>query len=225
MIDPGFSLSLAVSAVLLEIASATMNPKHYIVGTAGHIDHGKSTLVEALTGTDPDRLPEEKARGMTIDLGFAHVDIPDPEDPKTLFSLGVVDVPGHADFVKNMVAGVGSIDLALIVVAVDDRWMPQTEEHVQIIRYLGVKSAVVALTKSDVVDDPSDAIAAVRLELEGAGYPDAPIIPVSAIGGTGLDELKAAIVGALRDVPEPADIEKPRLHVDRVFSPAVSAPS
>ena len=136
--------------------------KPYIVGTAGHIDHGKSTLVEALTGTDPDRLPEEKARGMTIDLGFAHVDIVDPENSNSVFSLGVVDVPGHADFVKNMVAGVGSIDLAIIVVATDDRWMPQTEEHVQILEYLGVRSAVVALTKSDLVDDPAEAKENVR---------------------------------------------------------------
>ena len=97
-----------------------MPSRPYIIGTAGHIDHGKSSLVLALTGTDPDRLPEEKARGMTIDLGFAHLDIADPGDPATTYSLGIIDVPGHADFVKNMVAGVGSIDLALIVVAADD---------------------------------------------------------------------------------------------------------
>src|SRR3954467_7780065 len=119
----------------------------YIVATAGHVDHGKSSLVKALTGTDPDRLPEEKARGITIDLGFAHLDLAETE-----ISAGIIDVPGHEDFVKNMVAGVGSIDLALFVVAADDGWMPQTEEHLQILTYLGVEHAVVALTKSDLAN-------------------------------------------------------------------------
>src|SRR5215212_9353630 len=118
-----------------------------VIGTAGHIDHGKSSLVKALTGTDPDRLPEEKARGITIDLGFASLELPDASGGS--FQLGIVDVPGHEDFVKNMVAGVGSIDLALFVVAADDGWMPQTEEHLQILSYLGVTRAVIALTKSD----------------------------------------------------------------------------
>ena len=193
--------------------------KHYIVGTAGHIDHGKSTLVEALTGTDPDRLPEERARGMTIDLGFAHLDIPDSDDSSVVLSLGVVDVPGHADFVKNMVAGVGSIDLALIIVAADDRWMPQTEEHVQIIQYLGVKRAVVALTKSDLLDDSSDAILGVQEQLLGTAFEDAPIVPVSAIGGDGLDDLRSVIAVTLREVEPSPDLSKPRLHVDRAFSP------
>src|SRR5437588_8882737 len=130
-----------------------MTEKHVILATAGHVDHGKSALVKALTGTDPDRLPEEKARGITIDLGFANLQLSGP--PSTLnpqpstFSVGIVDVPGHEDFVRNMIAGVGSIDLALLVVAVDDGWMPQTEEHLQILLYLGVKRVVVALTKSD----------------------------------------------------------------------------
>ncbi len=196
-----------------------MTRRHYIVGTAGHIDHGKSTLVEALTGTDPDRLPEEQARGMTIDLGFAHVDILDPEDSETLYSLGVVDVPGHADFVKNMVAGVGSIDLALIVVAADDRWMPQTEEHMQIIEYLGVTRAVVALTKSDLLEDFSEAILGVQERLVGTVFANAPVVPVSAIGGDGLDDLRATMAKALAEVPQSPDIGKPRLHVDRAFSP------
>lgn len=196
-----------------------MTRKHFIIGTAGHIDHGKSTLVEALTGTDPDRLPEEQSRGMTIDLGFAHVDIPDVQEPDSVFSLGVVDVPGHADFVKNMVAGVGSIDLLLIVIAVDDRWMPQTEEHVQIVQYLGVSNAVVALTKSDLVDDPAPAIAQVREKLQGTAFADAPIVPVSAIGGDGLEELRQAMADTLRAADPPADAGKPRLHVDRAFSP------
>src|SRR5205085_2323924 len=126
-----------------------------IVGTAGHIDHGKSALVRALTGTDPDRLPEEKARGITIDLGFAHLDVPAPPgvQPPGVYRLGIVDVPGHEDFVKNMVAGVGAIDLAMLVVAADDGWMPQTEEHLQILLYLGVTRAVVALTKIDLAAD------------------------------------------------------------------------
>ena len=130
------------------LTSAMSDATHYIVATAGHVDHGKSALIKALTGTDPDRLPEEKARGITIDLGFAHLDLPSPTSSSSIH-VGIVDVPGHEDFVKNMVAGVGSIDLALLVVAADDGWMPQTEEHLQILTYLGVRRAVVALTKSD----------------------------------------------------------------------------
>src|SRR5262245_22121544 len=130
--------------------------RHYIVATAGHVDHGKSALIKALTGTDPDRLPEEKARGITIDLGFAHLNLSSPATVPadaghnaTAIQVGIVDVPGHEDFVKNMVAGVGSIDLALLIVAADDGWMPQTEEHLQILSYVGVNRAVVALTKAD----------------------------------------------------------------------------
>ena len=139
------------------------DPQHFIMATAGHVDHGKSALVKALTGTDPDRLPEEKARGITIDLGFAHLELSAsvPGSPRP-FMLGIVDVPGHEDFVKNMVAGVGSIDLALFVVAADDGWMPQTEEHLQILTYLGVNRAVVALTKIDLTQDEQRAIAAIR---------------------------------------------------------------
>src|SRR6202171_3675111 len=127
--------------------------QHFIVATAGHVDHGKSALIKALTGTDPDRLPEEKARGITIDLGFAHLELFSPAPNSASFLLGIVDVPGHEDFVKNMVAGVGSVDLALLVVAADDGWMPQTEEHVQILTYFGVRRAVVALTKADLTAD------------------------------------------------------------------------
>src|SRR6185295_11748017 len=116
--------------------------RHFILATAGHVDHGKTALVQALTGVDTDRLPEEKARGITIELGFAHLNLPG-------FSIGVIDVPGHEDFVRNMIAGVGAIDLALLVVAADDGWMPQTEEHLQILSYFGVRRAVIALTKSD----------------------------------------------------------------------------
>src|SRR5229473_739714 len=123
------------------------DPQHFIVATAGHVDHGKSALVKALTGTDPDRLPEEKARGITIELGFAELILDQPNEQQ--FHIGIVDVPGHEDFVRNMIAGVGSVDLALLVIAADDGWMPQTEEHLQILTYLGVQRAVIALTKSD----------------------------------------------------------------------------
>ncbi|CAN5127179.1 selenocysteine-specific translation elongation factor [soil metagenome] len=189
-------------------------PRHFIVGTAGHIDHGKSTLVRTLTGTDPDRLPEEKARGLTIDLGFAHLSLDGLE-------LGVVDVPGHSDFVKNMVAGIGAIDLAVIVVAADDSWMPQTEEHVQILGYLGIRRAVVALTKADLVDELDLELATedVRLHLDGTPFAEIPIIPVSAPAGTGLDPLRDTIAQILRNSPDTDDIGKPRLHVDRAFSP------
>src|SRR5207247_9943463 len=121
--------------------------KHFIIATAGHVDHGKSALVKALTGTDPDRLPEEKARQITIELGFAELNLTAPNGEA--IHAGIVDVPGHEDFVRNMIAGVGSINLALLVVAADERWMPLTEEHLQILTYLGVERAVVALTKSD----------------------------------------------------------------------------
>jgi len=119
--------------------------RHFIIATAGHVDHGKSALVKALTGTDPDRLPEEKARQITIELGFAELNLTTPTG-ETIHA-GIVDVPGHEDFVRNMIAGVGSIDLALFVVAADDGWMPQTEEHFQILTYLGVKRAVIALNE------------------------------------------------------------------------------
>src|SRR3954452_22490016 len=139
-----------------------MDPISYILATAGHVDHGKSAVVRTLTGIDPDRLPEEKARGITIDLGFAHLML---ESPGARFRVGIVDVPGHEDFVKNMVAGVGSIDVALLIVAADDGWMPQIEEHLQILLYLGVTRAVVALTKIDLAPDEGAAIARVREKL------------------------------------------------------------
>jgi selenocysteine-specific elongation factor len=191
--------------------------QHFIVATAGHVDHGKSALVRSLTGTDPDRLPEEKARGITIDLGFAHVELPSlrPSDPPLL--LGIVDVPGHEDFVKNMVAGVGSVDLALFVVAADDGWMPQTEEHLQILNYLGVPGAVVALTKVDLTQEEEGVGGAIREKLRGTPYADAPIVATSSVSGRGLDELKTALARVLDETPQPRDIGKPRLPVDRVF--------
>ncbi|HUF61369.1 MAG TPA: selenocysteine-specific translation elongation factor [Verrucomicrobiales bacterium] len=196
-----------------------MPGRHYILGTAGHIDHGKSSLVEALTGTNPDRLPEEKARGMTIDLGFAHLSIEDPEDQGLRYELGLIDVPGHADFVKNMVAGVGSIDVALLVVAADDVWMPQTEEHVQILSYLGVRRMVVALTKVDLAENPAEAEEEVRLHLEGTVFAGAEVVHTAAPVGKGLEDLRRALVEVLRELPESADCGRPRLFVDRAFSP------
>src|SRR6476619_3401236 len=160
-----------------------MNSCHFILATAGHVDHGKSSLVKALTGTDPDRLPEEKARGITIDLGFAHLELPVPNDVSSAFHLGIVDVPGHEDFVKNMVAGVGSIDLALLVVAADDGWMPQTEEHLQILSYLGVRRIVVALTKIDLVEAADAAEEKVRAQLRDTPFGGAVIVRTSITNG------------------------------------------
>ncbi|MEI7686697.1 MAG: GTP-binding protein, partial [Planctomycetota bacterium] len=192
--------------------------QHFIVATAGHVDHGKSALVKALTGTDPDRLPEEKARGITIDLGFAHLELPSPDAPSSSFALGIVDVPGHEDFVKNMVAGVGSIDLALLIVAADDGWMPQTEEHLQILTYFGVRRAVVALTKIDLTPDAPGAVAAIRERLLDSPFAEAPIVPTSVMTGQGIDDLKATLAHVLAGTPRPRDIGKPRLPVDRVFT-------
>ena len=182
--------------------------KHLILATAGHVDHGKTALIKALTGTDTDRLPEEKARGITIELGFAHLQLGD-------VSLGVIDVPGHEDFVKNMVAGVGSIDLALLVVAADDGWMPQTEEHLQILEYLGVKRAVIAMTKSDLMTAPNESI---RAQLAGTTVADAPIVPVSAKTGLGLEQLRAELMRICEAIPPQREIRKPRLSVDRAFT-------
>ena len=194
------------------------DPQHFIVATAGHVDHGKSALVKALTGTDPDRLPEEKARGITIDLGFARLDLVASAPGAPSFQLGIVDVPGHEDFVKNMVAGVGSIDLALFVVAADDGWMPQTEEHLQILAYLGINRAVIALTKIDLIQDEHRAIAAIQDKLRDTPFADAPIVPTSVVTGRGFDHLKAVIAQVLAGTPLPRDIGKPRLPVDRVFT-------
>src|SRR5712664_1204065 len=155
------------------------------IGTAGHIDHGKSTLVEALTGIDPDRLAEEKARGMTIDLGFAWLTLPGGRE------VSIVDVPGHEGFIKNMLAGVGGIDAALLVVAANEGVMPQTREHLAILDLLGVRRGVVALTKADLVD--GEWLELVRDEVEAQLRPTTlatiPILPVSAYTGSGLPEL------------------------------------
>jgi selenocysteine-specific elongation factor len=191
--------------------------QHFILATAGHVDHGKSALIKALTGIDPDRLPEEKARGITIDLGFAHLELPSPGADLS-FHVGIVDVPGHEDFVTNMVAGVGAVDLALLVVAADDGWMPQTEEHFQILTYLGVRHAVIALTKVDLVQDEAQAIEQIRARLAGSALADAPIVATSTTTGHGLDALKVALARTLASTPPPRDIGKPRLAIDRVFT-------
>lgn len=184
--------------------------KALILATAGHVDHGKTALVKALTGTDTDRLPEEKARGITIELGFAHLALPG-------LSLGVIDVPGHENFIRNMIAGLGAIDLALFVVAADDGWMPQTEEHLQILDYLGVGHGVVALTKCD-LGDPARVAAEVRERLRGTSLGDAPIVATSSRTGTGFAELKQALEQVCAKIPVPRDFGKPRLFVDRVFT-------
>jgi len=189
--------------------------RHFIIATAGHVDHGKSALVKALTGTDPDRLPEEKKRQITIDLGFAALDVTAPNGDK--IHAGIVDVPGHEDFVRNMIAGVGLIDLALFVVAADDGWMPQSEEHLQILTYLGVQRAVVALTKSDLgrIDVVTNQI---RERLLGTTFADSPIIPTSIRTGTGIEKLVNTLANQLGSTEPQRDICKPRLFIDRVFT-------
>ena len=189
----------------------------FILATAGHVDHGKSSLVRALTGVDPDRLPEEKARSMTIELGFAALDLPGPVDSATGYRLGVVDVPGHEDFVKNMVAGVGSIDLALLVVAADDGWMPQTEEHLHILSYLGVRHGVVALTKADLASDVEAARAAVAQRLEGTFLAGSPIVPTSIGNEECLAALRQVLADTLAVMPAREMSGKPRLPLDRAF--------
>src|SRR5271168_1912848 len=187
--------------------------KHVIAGTAGHIDHGKSALVEALTGTNPDRLEEEKRRGITIDLGFAFLDLGDVR-------LGFVDVPGHEKFVRNMLAGVGGIEVVLFVIAADEGIKPQTREHFDICRLLGIPRGIVAITKSDLVD--SDALDLVRLDIEefarGSFLEGAPIVAVSARTGAGLDVLKQEMLRVARAVPERDETRSFRLPIDRAFA-------
>ena len=192
-----------------------MTTRHFTIATAGHVDHGKSALVKALTGTDPDRLPEEKKRQITIDLGFAALNLIAPNGDK--IQAGIVDVPGHEDFVRNMIAGVGSIDLALFVVAANDGWMPQSEEHLQILNYLGVQRAVIALTKSDLggIDFVTDQI---REQLTGTAFADSPIVPTSVRTGTGIEKLVNTLATELARMEPQRDICKPRLFIDRVFT-------
>jgi selenocysteine-specific elongation factor len=186
----------------------------FVLGTAGHIDHGKSLLVQALTGIDPDRLREEKERGMTIELGFAWLKLPSGRE------IGIVDVPGHERFVKNMLAGVGGIDLALLVVAANEGVMPQTREHLAILDLIGVKRGVVAITKKDLVDE--DMLSLVKMDVEeiisGTTIAGAPVIAVSSVTKEGLPEL-LQVIDAQLDKTEPRkDTGRPRLPIDRIFT-------
>ncbi len=187
--------------------------RYVVVGTAGHIDHGKSALVEALTGTDPDRLKEEKSRGITIDLGFAHLDEGDTQ-------LAFVDVPGHERFVKNMLAGASGVDGVLLVVAADESVMPQTREHFDICRLLGVSGGVIALTKADLVD--AETVELVSMEtaelVSGSFLADAPVVPVSAKTGAGLTDLRAALLEMARRAGRRPTDGSVRLPIDRAFS-------
>lgn len=186
----------------------------YVLGTAGHVDHGKSTLVKALTGIDPDRLQEEKAREMTIDLGFAWLALPSGKE------VSVVDVPGHERFIKNMLAGVGGLDAALLIIAADEGPMPQTEEHLDILHLLGVDKGVVVITKIDMVDqDWLDLMQEeVREHLKNTTLANAPIVPVSARTGKNLPALLAEIDRVLSDTKPRADLASPRLPIDRAFT-------
>lgn len=188
--------------------------KHVIIGTAGHVDHGKTVLVKALTGTDTDRLAEEKRRGITIEPGFARLDWPDGTQ------AGIVDVPGHEKFIKNMLAGAGGIDLAMLVIAADEGVMPQTVEHLDILSLLGVQGGLVVLTKAELVDD--DWLELVRgqaLELtEGTFLEGAPILSVSAVTGQGIPELRDALYRLVQEAREKSALAPFRLPIDRVFS-------
>jgi selenocysteine-specific elongation factor len=185
-----------------------------VIGTAGHVDHGKSTLIAALTGTHPDRLKEEQEREMTIDLGFGWLKLPGGEE------VGIVDVPGHRDFIENMLAGVGGIDAALLVIAADEGVMPQTREHLAILDLLQIKTGLVVLTKTDLVDTEwLDLVELdVRAALQGTTLQEAQAVRVSAKTGSGLDGLLAALERILAGAPERIDFGRPRLPVDRVFS-------
>src|SRR5262245_54873336 len=187
-------------------------PRDLILGTAGHIDHGKTSLVKALTGVDCDRLPEEKDRGITIDIGFASLALGD-------YRLGIVDVPGHERFVKNMLAGATGFDLALLVVAADDGVMPQTREHLDILKLLGLTQGVIALTKADLADETTAAVVALEIRelVRGSFLEDAAIVPTSAHTGQGLAELKAALAVACERVAERTAAEWFRLPIDRAF--------
>lgn len=188
-----------------------------VIGTAGHVDHGKSTLVAALTGIHPDRLKEEQEREMTIDLGFAWMSLPGGE------TVGIVDVPGHRDFIENMLAGVGGIDAVLFVVAADEGVMPQTREHLAILDILQIESGLIALTKMDLAADPDwleMVTADVREAVRGTVLENAPVIPVSAKTGQGVPELIRAVEECLAEKPPRPDLGRPRLPVDRVFTVA-----
>jgi selenocysteine-specific elongation factor len=183
-----------------------------ILGTAGHIDHGKTSLVKALTGIDCDRLPEEKARGITIDIGFARLDLPP-------FHLGIVDVPGHERFIKNMLAGATGIDLVMLVVAADDSVMPQTREHLEILRLLGIRHGLIALTKSDLVDKTTREVVELEIRelVEGSFLENAPLVATSTHTGEGLEELKTTLRDLCAVVEQRSAQQSFRLAIDRSF--------
>ncbi len=186
----------------------------YIVGTSGHIDHGKTSLIRALTNIDCDRLPEEKSREMTVDIGFANIEYP------KFGTVSIIDVPGHERFIRNMVVGAWGIDLALLVVAVDDGWMPQTEDHFRVLSLLGIERIVTVLNKIDMADEEMiDYVTAeVQDRLSGSRYADADIVRVSSKTGDGIAELRDVILNNLRRLTHAADAHKPYLFVDRVFA-------
>jgi selenocysteine-specific elongation factor len=192
-----------------------------IVATAGHVDHGKSTLILTLTGTDPDRWQEEKARGLTIDLGFAHTKLPSGAP------ISFIDVPGHVRFLKNMLAGVGAVDACLFVVAATEGWKPQSEEHLRILHLLGIKRGIVALTKVGLVDNDWRDLAIMDVEEHVAGtfLEGAPIIAVDAPTGVGMDTLANALDALLAETPTATDRRRPRLWIDRFFAARDPAPS
>ncbi len=185
-----------------------------VVATAGHVDHGKSTLVLALTGTDPDRFPEEKARGLTIDLGFAFCTLPSGAD------VGFVDVPGHTRFIKNMLAGVGAVDIAMLVVAANEGWKPQSEEHLRILDLLDVRHGIVVVTKAETVDTETLELAQIEVEehLQGSTFEALEIVTCDARTGSGLDDVRTALDRVLSTAPSARDVQRPRLWIDRVFA-------
>ena len=187
----------------------------YILGTAGHVDHGKSTLIAALTGTHPDRLKEEKAREMTIELGFASMSLPNGQE------VGIIDVPGHRDFIGNMLAGIGGIDAVLLVVAADEGVSAQTREHLAIVDLLEIRRGVVVLTKTDLIQEP-EWLELLEMDIrelvQHTSLAHSPVIAVSAKTGQGIPELLAQIPDTLKGIPDRKDLGKARLPVDRVFT-------
>ena len=188
--------------------------RHLIIGTAGHVDHGKTALIKALTNIDCDTHKEEKERGITINLGFSHLDLPGGD------SVGIVDVPGHKDFIRTMVAGAYGIDIAMLVVAADSGIMPQTEEHLRILEMLGVRHGVVVLTKADLVDKETLELAELEITeyLEGTSLENAPVVSVSSVTGEGLNELVQTIEQIIPVVEEKESGNLFRMYIDRIFN-------